>query len=140
VTKNGELRGCIGSLTAVEPLIESVKRNAINAAFHDHRFPPLGTEEVDEVEVEVSILTDPQPLEYSDPEDLVKKLQPGEDGVIIHKGAARATFLPQVWDQLPEHEEFLSHLCMKAGLPAEAWQTATLDVLTYQVQYFEEKK
>jgi len=140
INKHDQLRGCIGSLTAVEPLTDSVKRNAINAAFHDHRFTPLTEDELAEIEIELSILTEPQLLEYSDAEDLVKKLRPKEDGVIIQKGAARATFLPQVWNQLPEHEEFLSHLCSKAGLPAEAWQNIKLDVYTYQVQYFEEKK
>ena len=140
INKHDQLRGCIGSLTAVEPLADSVKRNAINAAFHDHRFSPLTEDELSEIEIEISILTEPQPLEYSDAEDLIKKLRPKEDGVIIQKGAARATFLPQVWGQLPEHEEFLSQLCSKAGLPAEAWQTIKLDVYTYQVQYFEEKK
>jgi len=140
INKHDQLRGCIGSLTAIEPLTDSVKRNAINAAFHDHRFNPLSEEELDEVEIEISILTEPQALEYTDSEDLIKKLRPKEDGVILQKGAARATFLPQVWNQLPEHEEFLSNLCSKAGLPVEAWQTIKLDVFTYQVQYFEEKK
>jgi MEMO1 family protein len=140
INKQDQLRGCIGSLTAVEPLTDSVKRNAINAAFHDHRFSPLLEEEIEEIEIEISILTEPQVLEYTDSEDLIKKLRPKEDGVILQKGAARATFLPQVWNQLPEHEDFLSHLCSKAGLPAEAWQSIKLDVFTYQVQYFEEKK
>ena len=140
LNKDGGLRGCIGSLSAVEPLVESVKTNAVNAAFNDYRFPPLTMEEIDKVDIEVSILTEPEPLEYTNAEDLVEKLRPNEDGVIIQKGSARATFLPQVWEQLPEHEEFLSHLCMKAGLPAEIWQNTKLEVLTYQVQYFEEKK
>ncbi|MBW1893064.1 MAG: AmmeMemoRadiSam system protein B [Deltaproteobacteria bacterium] len=140
INKKNQLRGCIGSLTAIEPLTDSIKRNAISAAFHDHRFSPLLAEEVGEIEIEVSILTEPQPLEYTDAEDLIKKLRPKEDGVILQKGSARATFLPQVWDQLPEHEEFLSRLCSKAGMPPDAWQTIKLDVFTYQVQYFEEKK
>ncbi len=140
LNKNGQLRGCIGNLTATESVLDGIKRNAVNAAFHDHRFPPLALEELDEVSIEVSILTDPKPLEYEDGADLSSKLQPKKDGVIINKGAARATFLPQVWEQLPEPEEFLNHLCMKAGLPGDAWQIMKLGVLTYQVQYFEEKK
>lgn len=138
--KKGSLRGCIGSLTSSETIIESVKRNALNAAFHDYRFDPLKSEELDQVEIEVSILTEPEVLEYEDGADLISKLKPGEDGVIIRHGAARAIFLPQVWEQLPGPEEFLSHLCLKAGLLADMWQTSELEVLIYQAQYFEEKK
>jgi len=140
LNKKGSLRGCIGSLTASESIIESVKRNAINAAFHDYRFDPLTPTELDGIEIEVSILTEPEPLKYEDPADLIKKLKPGTDGVIIRHGASRATFLPQVWHQLPQPEDFLNHLCLKAGLTADAWLTSKPEVLIYQVQYFEEKK
>jgi MEMO1 family protein len=135
----GQLRGCIGNLTATDPLAEGVRRNAINAAFHDPRFSPLTEQELTRVEIEVSILTEPQPLEYTDGEDLLRKLRPNVDGVIIRKGYASATFLPQVWEQLPKTEDFLNHLCQKAGLPRDAWKQSELDVSTYQVQYFEEK-
>ena len=134
------MRGCIGNLTANEPLSEGVRRNAINAAFHDPRFPPLTDKELDEVDIEVSILTEPQPLDYVDGEDLLTRLRVDVDGVIIRKGHASATFLPQVWEQLPDPEEFLGHLCMKAGLSSDAWRQNKLDVLTYQVQYFEESE
>ncbi len=140
LTKDGQLRGCIGTLTPTENVLEGIMRNAINVAFHDHRFPALSAEEFDEIYIEVSILTAPQPLEYKDGPDLLTKLRPNIDGVIIKRGGARATFLPQVWSQLPEVEEFLNHLCMKAGLPGDAWLITELDVLTYQVQYFEEHK
>lgn len=140
LNKKGSLRGCIGSLTASESIIESVKRNAINAAFHDYRFDPLTPTELDGIEIEVSILTEPEPLKYADPADLIKKLKPEVDGVIIRHGASRATFLPQVWHQLPQPEDFLNHLCLKAGLTADAWLTSKPEVLIYQVQYFEEKK
>lgn len=140
INKQGELRGCMGTLTASEAIHEDVKRNAVNAAFHDFRFPPLTPEEFDEVDIEVSVLTEPVALEYEDAPDLLSKLRPKKDGVIVIRGAARATFLPQVWDQLPEPEEFISNLCMKAGLSGDAWQTIKIGVLTYQVQYFEEKK
>jgi AmmeMemoRadiSam system protein A len=133
-----QLRGCIGNLTATDPLQEGVRRNAIHAAFHDPRFPPLASDELDRIQIEVSILTEPQALSYTDATDLIGQLRPHVDGVIIRKGAASATFLPQVWDQLPRPEDFLSHLCRKAGLPAHEWQNASLEVLTYQVQYFEE--
>ena len=135
----GQLRGCIGSLTARESVWEGVKHNAINAAFHDPRFSPLTAKEFDQTDIEVSILSEPRPLEFRDGNDLIQKLRVNVDGVIIRKGIASATFLPQVWEQLPRPEEFLSHLCMKAGLPSDAWKDPQLEVLTYQVQYFEDK-
>jgi AmmeMemoRadiSam system protein A len=134
----GQLRGCIGNLTPTETVLEGVKRNAVNAAFHDPRFSPLSRDELDRTEIEVSILTKPRPLAYSDGQDLINKLRVNVDGVIIRKGHASATFLPQVWEQLPVPQDFLSHLCMKAGLPSDAWHGSDLEVLTYQVQYFEE--
>jgi AmmeMemoRadiSam system protein B/AmmeMemoRadiSam system protein A len=137
---NGQLRGCIGSLSASDPLAEGVRRNAINAAFNDPRFSPLTQTELGQVEIEVSVLTEPQPLPFSDPEDLLRRLRPNVDGVIIRQGYANATFLPQVWEQLPKKEDFLGHLCLKAGLPRDAWKRGKLEVSTYQVQYFEEHK
>ncbi len=137
--KIGEhLRGCIGSLVGKESLVEGVRNNAINAAFHDPRFGPLTAKELARVNIEVSVLTEPQPLTYADAHDLVAKLRPHVDGVTISKGLSQATFLPQVWEQLPETEVFLSHLCRKAGLAADVWRQGELDVETYQVQYFEE--
>jgi len=136
---NGQLRGCIGNLTSNESLVSGIRRNAINAAFHDPRFAPLTAPELDRVEIEISILTKPEPLNYRDGADLLKKLRPGIDGVTICLGHASATFLPQVWEQLPEPQDFLAHLCMKAGLAADAWKNRRLEVSTYQVQYFEER-
>ena len=140
LTIDGQLRGCIGSLEASESILEGIKRNAINAAFRDPRFSDLDAKELDKIDIEVSILTDPQALEYRDSQDLLAKLRPHVDGVILRKGAASATFLPQVWEQLPQTEKFLSHLCLKAGLSADAWKTSRLEIMTYQVQYFEEEK
>ncbi len=134
-----QLRGCIGSLVETEPLRTSIRTNAVNAAFRDPRFPPLGRNEFPEITIEVSILTEPQPLEYADPQDLVNKLRPNIDGVILSKGPARSTFLPQVWEQLSKPEDFLTHLCLKAGLPKDAWKKEHLEIQTYQVQYFEEQ-
>jgi AmmeMemoRadiSam system protein B/AmmeMemoRadiSam system protein A len=136
----GQLRGCIGNLTSTETVLDGVKRNAVNAAFHDPRFSPLSKEELDRTEIEVSILSEPQPLAFRDAQDLIKKLRVQVDGVIIRKGHASATFLPQVWEQLPRPEDFLTHLCRKAGLSADAWKNSELEVLTYQVQYFEENQ
>jgi AmmeMemoRadiSam system protein A len=134
----GQLRGCIGSLTAAEPVAINVKKNAVNAAFHDPRFSPLSAEEFDRVSIDVSILSEPVPLVYSDADDLLAKLRPAVDGVIIRKGAASATFLPQVWEQLPAPQDFLGHLCLKAGLSSKVWRRGDLEVLTYRVQHFEE--
>ena len=135
----GQLRGCIGNLTSTETIWDGIRRNAVNAAFHDPRFSPLTDNELDNTEIEVSILTEPRLLHYQNAEELTRKLRAHIDGVIIRKGHASATFLPQVWEQLPQPEKFLSHLCMKAGLPSYAWKDQELEVLTYQVQYFEEK-
>jgi len=140
LTIGGQLRGCIGSLQASESIIEGVRHNAVNAAFRDPRFPDLDQKELQKIDIEVSILTDPQPLEYRDSKDLVAKLRPNVDGVILRKGSASATFLPQVWEQLPRTETFLTHLCSKAGLSGDAWKSGRLEILTYQVQYFEEEK
>jgi len=134
----GQLRGCIGNLTSTESVVEGVRRNAVNAALHDPRFPALSGDELERSRIEVSILSEPRPLAYRDGPDLIQKLRPHVDGVIIRKGPASATFLPQVWEQLPVPEDFLTHLCLKAGLPAGAWKNSELEVLTYQVQYFEE--
>lgn len=139
ITIGGRLRGCIGHILPMEALIEGVKENAINAAFRDPRFPPLSKEEFDKIEIEVSVLTTPKRLEYQGPKDLLEKLRPNVDGVIIKKGMHQATFLPQVWEQLPSKEEFLSHLCMKAGLSPDEWKKGNLEVETYQVQAFHEK-
>ena len=138
LTRSGQLRGCIGNLTSTDPLVSGVRRNAINAAFHDPRFAPLSASELDEIEIEISILTEPQPIEYHDADDLLNTLRPHVDGVIIRKEAASATFLPQVWEQLPRPQDFLTHLCMKAGLASDAWQHSQLEVSRYGVQYFEE--
>ncbi|KPK27625.1 MAG: hypothetical protein AMJ61_05100 [Desulfobacterales bacterium SG8_35_2] len=135
-----QLRGCMGCLTPSETILEGIRRNAINAAFNDPRFPALTAPEFEEAEIEISILTNPQDLQYSDSRDLLKKLRPKIDGAIITKGMARATFLPQVWDQLPRTEDFLAHLCTKAGLAADEWEKGELDVSIYQVQYFHEKR
>ena len=115
-----------------------MRHNALNAAFQDPRFPPLSPEELDQIVIEVSVLTPPETLTYSDADDLVSRLRPGIDGVILRRGSASATFLPQVWKQLPRCQDFLSHLCLKAGLAAQSWREDHLQVEIYQVQYFEE--
>ena len=140
IKKQGRLRGCIGNLLPNGTVWDGVRQNTINAALHDPRFAPLGITELDQVTISISILSRPQPLIYSDKDDLLSKLHVDVDGVIIQKGAAQATFLPQVWAQLPDPEQFLEHLCLKAGLPQTAWHQSDLNVYTYQAQYFNEPK
>ncbi len=138
--RSGALRGCIGSLVARRPLIEDVQANAKAAAFQDPRFPPLREEELADIVIEVSILSAPEPLAYDGPEELIKKLRPHIDGVVLERGWNRATFLPQVWEQLPEPEKFLAHLCYKAGLSPDAWRNQEVKISIYQVEKFSEEE
>jgi AmmeMemoRadiSam system protein A len=139
LTKHGELRGCIGHILPQEALYRAVMDNAHSAALRDPRFPPVQPDELDKIEVEVSVLTEPQPLAFSSPEDLLAKLRPHKDGVVLKIGGSGATFLPQVWEQLPDKTEFLEHLARKAGCPASAWRNPGTLVYTYQVEAFSEK-
>ncbi len=125
----GSLRGCIGNIEPVYPLWEAVKRNAYEAAFGDPRFSPLTEDEFEMIDIEISILTVP---ELSS----VDKIRPGTDGVVIEQGGYKATYLPQVWEDIPNMEDFLSSLCMKAGLDSGAWHDEETKVYTYQVEKF----
>jgi uncharacterized protein len=138
LTRRGELRGCIGALEASQPLAVDVCEHAVAAALQDPRFEPVHPDELPGIDVEVSRLTAPQDLEYRDPLDLLEKLRPGLDGVILRDGRRRATFLPQVWEKLPDKAEFLDHLCAKMGASPEAWRNRHLQVQTYQVEEFHE--
>jgi uncharacterized protein len=138
LTVNGGLRGCIGALEAYQPLILDVVEHAAAAAVDDFRFQPVRPEEVPSISIEISVLTKPERLNYSEPDDLLEKLRPGIDGVILKDGRMRATFLPQVWEQLPDKQEFLSHLCSKMGAPSGLWKIKNLEVFTYQVEEFHE--
>lgn len=135
---DGSLRGCIGTISQPEPLVRNVRQNALSAAFRDPRFPPLTAAELTQIVIEVSVLSPPVPLAYKDIDDLLTRIRPGVDGVILRQKGASATFLPQVWKQLPRPEDFFSHLCLKAGLSAQAWREGDVDIETYQVQSFEE--
>ena len=119
--QHGELRGCIGSLEAHRPLAIDVHHNALGAAFDDPRFAPLSLVEVDVTSIEVSVLSPRSRLEVADEEDLLARLVPGVDGLVLELGARRATFLPQVWESLPDAREFVRALKRKAGMPAEFW-------------------
>ncbi len=136
--KNGELRGCIGNIEPVKTLVCGVRENALCAAFKDSRFAPVNVDELNLIDIEISILSKPEKMVYKNSRELLQDLTPGVDGVIIEKNHHRATFLPQVWEQLPKPEEFLAHLCMKAGLSANEWEKGGLILHTYQVQSFGE--
>ncbi len=138
LTINGKLRGCIGTLQAYQPLAKDVREHALDAALNDYRFPQVQLEELDSIQIEISRLSAPVPLEYADAEDLLAKLRPNVDGVVLRDGSRRATFLPQVWEQLPNARDFLSHLCQKMGARPDLWQHKKLDVLIYQVEEFSE--
>ena len=139
IRRQGQLRGCIGTIQPTyDSVAEEVIHNAISAATRDPRFPPVRPGELDDLHVEISVLSIPQPLSYDGPDDLIAKLRPGVDGVVIERGWNRATFLPQVWEKLPDPHQFLEHLCSKAYLPAGAYRSPGLDVYTYQVEKFEE--
>jgi AmmeMemoRadiSam system protein A len=138
LTKHGALRGCIGTLEARLPLAEDVRKRAVDAATRDYRFPPVCAHELADIQIEVSVLTTPERLRYRDPQEIPSLLHPGTDGVVLISGIRRSTFLPQVWERVPQPERFLEMLCQKAGLAPDAWRQGSLDVLTYQVNSFSE--
>jgi AmmeMemoRadiSam system protein A len=138
LTVQGNLRGCIGALEAYQGLAEDVREHAVAAALEDYRFPNVQESELENIEIEVSRLTKPIPLQYTDGDDLLKKLHPGVDGVILRDGMRRATFLPQVWEKIPTPAEFLANLCYKMGAAPDTWRRKHLDVLIYQVEEFHE--
>lgn len=138
LTIHGELRGCVGALEPYQPLLEDVKEHAIAAAFQDFRFPPLSKEELPFVEIEISVLTKPERLNYQSPQELPMLLKPYQDGVVLAWRGRRATFLPQVWQKIPDPKEFLDHLCMKMGVDPHLWRKEILDVSIYHVIEFHE--
>jgi AmmeMemoRadiSam system protein A len=138
LTKHRDLRGCIGYILPQGPLYQAVIENARNAALRDPRFPPVTPREVDQLEIEISVLTEPLPLFFSSPEDLLRKLHPGVDGVVLRIGGRSATYLPQVWEQIPAKVDFLNNLAEKAGCPPSAWRQPGASVLIYHVESFKE--
>lgn len=135
IKKHDELRGCIGSLEAHRPLVEDVAQNAYAAAFLDPRFPPLSENELTEVDFHLSILTPPVPMNFNSEADLLRQIQPGIDGLVLEDGIHRGTFLPSVWESLPDAVQFLQHLKLKAGLPVDHW-SSTLKVARYTSESF----
>jgi len=138
LTKGGVLRGCIGNLLPQAPLGQAIIDNARGAAMRDPRFPPVARAELNDLRIEISVLTEPQSLPFCSPEDLLAKLKPLQDGVLLRIGPRMATFLPQVWAQLPDKIDFLNHLAQKAGCDPGAWRGKDVSVSIYQVESFEE--
>ena len=139
LTQKGKLRGCIGSLEAYLPLSADVAKNALAAAFSDPRFPPLRAEELGRTRVEVSLLTPHEHFTVTSEADALKRLRPGIDGLILTHGQRRATFLPQVWETLPEPQRFMAQLKVKAGLSATFWDDQ-ISLARYGVQKWKEAK
>lgn len=133
--RRGALRGCIGHLSAVQPLAADVAENAFAAAFRDPRFPPLEADELEGLTLDISVLGTPEPMQFRDEPDLLAQLRPGRDGLILEDGAARATFLPAVWESLPEPRRFFEELKRKAGLPRGYW-SRNLTVSRYRTESF----
>jgi len=138
LNKNGALRGCIGTLQPYQPLVNDVAEHARAAAFSDPRFPPLGVEELSDIVISVSVLGKPGVINFYDEEDLISQLRPLEDGLIFEEGGNRGTFLPSVWESLPEPRQFLQQLKRKAGLPADYWSDS-LKISRYTTQSFSEQ-
>jgi AmmeMemoRadiSam system protein A len=137
LTQSGALRGCIGSLQALDPLAQAVANAAFNAAFRDRRFQPLAASEVDFTQIEISVLSAAESLSVASREDLLERLRPGIDGLIIEDRGRRATFLPKVWEKIPSAEEFLQQLFQKAGLAADHW-SSHISVKRYSTYTFAE--
>lgn len=134
----GELRGCIGALEPYQSLAEDVREHAVAAALEDPRFPPLSERELSWIQIEVSRLTRAVPLEYRDADDLISRLQPHVDGVILRDDLRRSTFLPQVWEKIPDPADFLENLSYKMAGDPHLWRKKHLDVLVYRVEEFHE--
>ncbi len=134
-TQTGMLRGCIGTLKAVEPLYLSIAHNAVSAAFRDPRFPALTGNEWSILRLSISVLSESSAMDISSEDELKQQLRPGIDGLILEEQGCSATFLPSVWDELSGKEEFLHHLKLKAGLPANYWSN-TIHFSSYQSTRF----
>ncbi|MCX8085426.1 MAG: AmmeMemoRadiSam system protein A [Rhodocyclaceae bacterium] len=137
LTQAGQLRGCIGSLEAWRPLEEDVRDNAIAAAFRDPRFLPLSPEELAHTHIEVSLLTPAEPMAFRDEEDAIRQLRPHRDGMIFECHGRRGTFLPQVWESLPDRHDFFRHLKQKAGFSPGFW-SPDVRLYRYEVQKWKE--
>jgi AmmeMemoRadiSam system protein A len=138
LTIEHDLRGCTGTIVARVPLAEEVSYSAAHTANNDPRFAPVTAEEVPLIRIEISVLTEPTLLHVDSPDQLLRLLRPGIDGVVLNHGDRRSTYLPQVWEKLPDPSAFLASLCRKMGMPRDAWRSRAMQVATYQVVSFEE--
>jgi AmmeMemoRadiSam system protein A len=138
LTKGGRLRGCIGDIFPRRPLYQAIVYSAAAAALADQRFQPVQPDELGAIQIEISLLTLPTPLDFKSPEELLEKLRPGVDGVVLRVGQKQATYLPQVWTQIPGKEDFLRQLAEKAGLEPSGWRNPKARVLRYQAEAFHE--
>ncbi len=134
LTKGGQLRGCIGTLEPYRPLADDAREHAVAAALNDYRFPRVQEDELSEIQIEISRLTSPQPVEYDGPDNLLTKIKPGIDGLVVRDGMRRATFLPQVWEKLPDPADFMNQLCRKMGGQPDLWKVKQIEVENYQVE------
>ena len=132
---NDALRGCIGHLEAIQPLVADVAENAYSAAFRDPRFPPIEIKEIEDLAIHISVLTPAKPIVFTSETNLIEIIRPGIDGLILEEGLNRGTFLPSVWDALPEPRDFLNHLKQKAGLPMDYWSDA-IKIFRYETESF----
>ena len=135
LTQGGALRGCIGSLEARTMLVEDVARNAFAAAFRDPRFPPLQQSEFEALDIQISVLSTPESVVFASELELLEEMRPGVDGLILQEDGNRGTFLPSVWESLPQPGDFLHHLKLKAGLPADYW-SGSVRVWRYTTESF----
>lgn len=136
LTINNELRGCIGSLESHEELWKDVIDNSINAAFNDPRFPSINKNELNKINIEISVISAAEKINYKNPDDLLEKID-NKMGIILKKGPYSSTFLPQVWQQLPKKIDFFEHLSIKAGLGKNDWKNANF--LFYRVESIKEQ-
>lgn len=133
-TKDGNLRGCIGKIYGEQELYKDIIENAVYSAFFDPRFPPLSKEELNDIVIEVSILTVPKKIEHNTLNELLLKIEPKKDGIVLVKDGRSATFLPQVWDKIPNKLDFLSNLSIKAGIGIDGWKAGGAEIYKYQVE------
>lgn len=140
LTMGNDLRGCIGNIFPENQLYRAIIDNSVSSAFRDPRFSPLTKEEFGEINIEISLLTPPEKLRYSNWQELKEKIIPFEYGVVLNFRSSKSTFLPQVWEELPEFEDFMFHLTLKAGFEGDAWKRLNPDIEIYKVEHFSEKE
>ena len=136
--KQGDLRGCVGSLIAKKMMYEDVINNTLLAGFGDPRFEPLKEKEIKDVVIEISVLSEHKPYIYDNTDELLDKIKSGKHGVIVQKDFAQATFLPQVWRDIPSKNDFMNALCRKAGLDEKAWHEPDIEIFYYEIENFSE--